>query len=202
MVQRIQDTTHTGPAGIGRREAIRRAALLAGAAFAPGWLALVESRAQAAQTSASAVAVGKYLSPARFSVLSVIADRILPPTDTPGAVDVGVPAFIDRLFGEFMTGAEREMLTSGLDAATSAAAGDGVPFVSIAPTRQDEILRGMANAEAGRPAGPFRLIRSAVILGYFTSEQVGRNVLHYDPVPGRYDSCIPMEQVGNRNWNT
>jgi hypothetical protein len=41
-----------------------------------------------------------------------------------------------------------------------------------------------------------------VILGYFTSEQVGRHVLHYDPVPGRYESCIPIEQVGNRNWNT
>jgi hypothetical protein len=60
----------------------------------------------------------------------------------------------------------------------------------------------MANAEAARPAGPFRLIRSAVILGYFTSEQVGRHLLHYDPVPGRYESCIPIEQVGNRNWNT
>jgi glucoside 3-dehydrogenase (cytochrome c) hitch-hiker subunit len=38
------------------------------------------------------------------------------------------------------------------------------------------------------------------VLGYFTSEQVGRNVLHYDPVPGRYEACIPIDQVGRRNW--
>jgi hypothetical protein len=40
------------------------------------------------------------------------------------------------------------------------------------------------------------------VLGYFTSEQVGRNVLLYDPVPGRYDGCVPIDQVGRRNWTT
>ena len=25
-------------------------------------------------------------------------------------------------------------------------------------------------------------------------------VLLYDPVPGRYDGCIPIDQVGRRNW--
>ena len=33
-------------------------------------------------------------------------------------------------------------------------------------------------------------------------EQVGKNVLHYDPVPGRYDGCVPIDQVGRRNWTT
>jgi hypothetical protein len=40
------------------------------------------------------------------------------------------------------------------------------------------------------------------VFGYFTSEQVGRNVLHYDPVPGRYDACVPIDEVGRRNWTT
>jgi hypothetical protein len=64
------------------------------------------------------------------------------------------------------------------------------------------MLRGIARAEEGRPQSFFGLIRSATVLGYFTSEQVGRNVLLYDPVPGRYDGCIPIEQVGRRNWTT
>ena len=62
------------------------------------------------------------------------------------------------------------------------------------------MLRTIARAEEGTPAGFFRLIRSATILGYFTSEEVGRKVLHYDPVPGRYEGCIPIDQVGRRNW--
>ena len=36
------------------------------------------------------------------------------------------------------------------------------------------------------------------MLGYFTSEQVGSNVLHYDPVPGRYDAL----RADRSGWQT
>ncbi len=202
MVQPAQQTEPTGQAVIHRREAIKRAALLAGVAFAPGWLALAERRPDVAQTPALAPVSAKYLSPTQFAVMSAMADRILPRTDTPGAADVGVPGFIDLLYGEFMTDAERTMLIGGLDAVARIAAGTGTPFVARSAEQQDDLMRTIARAEETQGSGPFRLIRSAVILGYFTSEPVGRNVLHYDPVPGRYDSCVPIEEVGNRNWNS
>ena len=100
-------------------------------------------------------------------------------------MDVGVPAFIDLLYGEFMSPAEQKMLTDGLDGVEAAAkAARGASFVSVPADGQDAILRGIAKAEEGTEQGFFRLIRSATVLGYFTSEQVGKNVLHYDPVPG------------------
>lgn len=185
----------TDSRGISRREAIRRAAWLAGVAFSPAWLTLVERTTAAAQTS--------YLTTAQRALTGAIADRLLPRTDTPGASDVGVPAFIDLLYGEFMTGEERQMLTAGLggvDAASAAA--HRRSFISLTPAEQDGVLRGIALAEEGRPQGFFRLFRSATILGYFTSEQVGRTVLNYDPVPGRYEGCLPLSEVGNRNWTT
>ena len=187
----------TDSRGISRREAIRRATLLAGVAFAPAWLTLVERTTPSAQTRAS------YLTTAQLALTSAVADRLLPRTDTPGASDVGVPAFIDLLYGEFMTGEERQMLTAGLggvDAASAAA--HRRSFISLTVAEQDGVLRGIAMAEEGRPQGFFRLFRSATILGYFTSEEVGRNVLHYDPVPGRYEGCLPLSEVGNRNWTT
>src|SRR5262245_60551887 len=95
------------PEVVSRREAIRRVALLAGVALSPGWLAAVGR----AQTPAAK----PYLASARATVLAAVADRILPRTDTPGAADVGVPAFIDRLYGEFMTPAEQKLLLAGLD---------------------------------------------------------------------------------------
>ena len=95
------------------------------------------------------------------------------------------------------------MLTDGLnDVDAAAQSAHGGPFSTLTAERQDTVLRAIARAEEGRDQGFFRLIRSATVLGYFTSEQVGRNVLHYDPVPGRYDSCIPIDQVGRRNWTT
>jgi gluconate 2-dehydrogenase gamma chain len=184
----------TAPSLIGRREAIRRAALLAGVVIAPEWLMAVDQ-------AATAAAQGPRLTAAHAAIAGAAADRILPRTDTPGAADVGVPAFIDRLYGDFMTPAERQMLTDGLDAVDAAArSAHGSGFSTLTADRQDALLRMIALAEEGKPLGFFRLIRSATILGYFTSEPVGRKVLLYDPVPGRYDGCVPIDQVGRRNW--
>ncbi len=182
-------------ASIGRREAIRRAALIAGVALSPNWLALVES--------ATPLAQAKHLTSAQLTLVTAIVDRIVPRTDTPGAADVGVPAFVDLLYGEFMTEAERRMLTSGLaDVEKRATAAHNASFPTLTAERQDALLTGIAEAEEGRDEGFFRLMRSATVLGYFTSEPVGRNVLHYDPVPGRYAACIPIDEVGRRNWTT
>ena len=193
----VPSDEQTAPSLIGRREAIRRAALLAGVVLAPEWLMAIDQ-------AASPAAQGSRLTPAHAAIAGAVADRILPRTDTPGAADVGVPAFIDLLYSEFMTPAERQMLTDGLNQVEAAgkAAYGGASFSTLAPDRQDAVLRTIARAEEGKDQGFFRLIRSATILGYFTSEQVGRNVLHYDPVPGRYDACVPIDQVGRRNWTT
>src|SRR5436190_9129530 len=110
-------------------------------------------------------------------------------------------AFIDLLYAEVMTTDERQMLAAGLDSVDAAArAAHGGAFITLTADRQDTVLRGIARAEEGKDQAFFRLIRSATILGYFTSEPVGRNVLHYDPVPGRYEGCVPIDQVGNRTW--
>ena len=124
---------HTAPSVIGRREAIRRAALLAGVVVAPEWLLAIDPAFAEASASAKATAdkpagkqvspaaQGPRLTPAHAAIAGAVADRILPRTDTPGAADVGVPAFIDRLYGEFMTPAERQLLTDGLTAVDAAA---------------------------------------------------------------------------------
>ena len=186
---------------IDRREAIRRAALLAGVALSPGWLMAVGHTFAPAGTQVRAAAAGWRLAPAQASIAGAVADRILPRTDTPGAADAGVPAFIDLLYAEFMTAGERKMLADGLnDLDAAARSAHGAAFTTLSADRQDALLRTIARAEEEKPQGFFRLVRSAAILGYFTSEQVGRNVLHYDPVPGRYDGCVPIDQVGRRNW--
>jgi gluconate 2-dehydrogenase gamma chain len=188
---------------IDRREAIRRAALLAGVALSPGWLMAVGPAFTEAPAGkqASPASAGSRLTPVHAAIAGAVADRILPRTDTPGAADVGVPAFIDLLYAEFMTADERKMLADGLNGVEVAAkAAHGGAFTTLTADRQDTVLRGIARAEEGKDKGFFRLIRSATILGYFTSEPVGRNVLHYDPVPGRYEGCIPIDQVGKRNW--
>jgi gluconate 2-dehydrogenase gamma chain len=180
---------------ISRREALRRAALLAGVALSPELLTFVGR----AQTPASKT----YLTTAQGAIVSAAAERILPRTDTPGALDAGVPAFIDRFYGEFMSAEERQLLVKGLEDIDAAArTAHGAPFASLAPAQQDGVLRGIANTQQTANPSSFGLLRSTTVLGYFTSEVVGKNVLHYDPVPGAYDGCVPIDQVGRRNWTT
>jgi hypothetical protein len=190
----VSDATHARveSAAIDRREAIRRAALLAGVALSPRWLSLADRTLEAAQQ--------RYLSADQDALVSAIAERILPKTDTPGAIDVGVPAFIDLLYGEFMSDDEKRTLVAGLAEVEAAARSAGGSFASLAPDRQDAVLRTVAGQEKDQPF--WLLMRTTTILGYFTSEPVGRTVLHYDPIPGRYDPCVPIDSVGRRNWTT
>ena len=180
---------------IDRREAIRRAAILAGVAFAPSWLACAE-RLPAASPP-------KYLSPAQLALTAAIAERIIPKTDTPGAADVGVPAFIDALYGEFMTPDEQAMFKSGLEETDAASmSAHASTFVQLSGDRQDQVLKTLAAAAQDKQESFFKQMRTATVLGYFTSETVGKTVLNYLPVPGRYEACVPIEDVGRRNWTT
>jgi len=190
-----RELEQSNPALIGRREAIRRAALLAGVALSPEWLSIV-GRAQTPATRT-------YLTAAQGPLVSAAAERILPRTDTPGAIDVGVPAFIDRFYGEFMSTADRQLLVSAVDEIEKAAStAHGASFAALTAMQQDAVLRSIATAQQGREPSSFGLLRSVTVLGYFTSEQVGKSVLHYDPVPGAYESCVPIDQVGRRHWTT
>ena len=192
----MTDTTRERANKIDRREAIRRAALLAGVAIAPDWLDF----AARAQTPATKT----FLTAAQGSIVSAASERILPRTDTPGAIDAGVPAFLDRFYGEFMNPADQKLFVSVLDEIEAAAksAHGGASFATLPAAQQDAVLRSVATAQKGKDPSSFGLLRSVTILGYFTSEPVGKNVLHYDPVPGAFEGCIPIEQVGRRNWTT
>jgi gluconate 2-dehydrogenase gamma chain len=178
---------------INRREAIRRAAILAGVVLSPALVTFV--------AGAQSAAAKTHLTTAQAAVAAAAAERILPRTDTPGATDVGVPAFLDRFYGEFMTDDERRLFVAGLDAieAASKTAHNG-SFAGLTAAQQDAVLRAVAVGQQNENPSSFGLIRSATILGYFSSERVAKDVLNYDPVPGRFDACIPLEQARGRDW--
>ena len=50
------------------------------------------------------------------------------------------------------------------------------------------------------PVTFYRSLKSTALWGYFTSQEIGENVLNYDPIPGGYNGCIPLSEVGNK-WS-
>lgn len=186
-------------ATMNRREALRRATLLLGIAISPSLLTGV-MHAEIAALAPQAAAKPAFLTAEQFEIAGAIAERILPRTDTPGALDVGVPKFMDLMFGKFMTEVEKKSFTAGLaDLESASTPAHKAGFVALPPEKQDALLQAVAGgAEAKRAF--FKQIKEFTVLGYFTSETVGKTVLNYNPVPGRYDACIPLAEVGNRSW--
>jgi len=187
--------SHSAPQLLTRREAIQRAVLGLGFALSPSILTGV------LQAQPLPAGQSRYLSPRQIDIVGAIIDRILPRTNTPGALDVGVLVFIDIMYGEYLTQEERRRFISGIElveAASLSAYQTG--FGRLDLERRERILQAVAEASQDQERSFFLQIKELTIVGYFTSEEVAKNVLRYEPIPGPYQGCIPLADVGPATW--
>ena len=131
------------------------------------------------------------------ALIGAISERILPTTDTPGAIAAGVPAFIEMMLADWHTQAERDLVMGGVTAIDGFASKTyGKPFAKLSAVRQDAILTlAMDKTLPGAAPDAFEHLRQMVIYGYYSSE-IGCTVERiYLPVPGRYDGAYPYADV-------
>ena len=181
-----------------RRQAIQRASLMLGAALSATTMTGVLS----AQSKASKSG-GKQenLNRRQFALAGALADRILPPTDTPVAVDVGVPAFIDVMLGDFLTEEESKTFVAGLASVDKMSRKSHKKrFADLSAADQDGVLREVSESKDAGIKAFYRKLRELTITGYFTSEKVMKEVLNYDFIPGAYEGCVPISETGNVVW--
>jgi gluconate 2-dehydrogenase gamma chain len=135
------------------------------------------------------------LAPAAEETIALLAELILPETETPGARSVGVPAFIYQMMAEWQTDAERQGVLDGLDDLDrrSRAAG-GAPFSGLSAEARVSLLKGIdgTKGQPGSAEYAWSTIKELAVYGYFTSETVQKQVLQVQIIPGRFDGCIPI----------
>jgi hypothetical protein len=182
-----------------RREWLKSmSALAVGALTAPSLLAVLDAHA-AARTGGPAP---QFFQPAQNDVITAVVDIIVPRTDTPGAVDAGVPRFIDQMFKDVYTPQEQQRYRRALAAFEKAAV---LPFAQLdAGQRQALVARLHEQALAGGKAldpvsaPAFVLMtKKLAMLGFFMSQPGCTQVLQYDPVPGAWRGDIPESKAGN-----
>lgn len=137
-------------------------------------------------------------------LISQVAGIIIPKTDTDGAVEVGVPDFIDQLVRETYKKEDQDKFIASLEEfATAAEAKYGDPFTELDSEKQSEWVLTQHEAAVLDQSGkerPFILkLKELTMVGYFTSEVGATKVLQYDPVPGAYHGCLPLAEVG-KTW--
>ena len=151
-------------------------------------------------------------------LVSELAEILIPKTNTPGAKDAGVPAFIDSMVKEVYPLNKKEGFLKGLagfDAEASKAYGDVFALckpedqIAIVKKAHEDALAGKKDTGPGgwwRSDGskgkPFIIeMKELTLLGFFTSQPGATEVLQYEPVPGPFKGCVPLKEVG-KTWAT
>lgn len=134
--------------------------------------------------------------PAQRALMTALSERILPTTDTPGAIAAGVPAFIEKLLADWARPEDRVPIVAGLDAIAARSLQDyKVAAAQATPVQLDALLTLAMDDRI--PAGKafFTAFRQLVITGYYTSEIGMTQEREYLPVPGEYNGAFPYSQV-------
>src|SRR3546814_15534390 len=80
--------------------------------------------------------------------MTVLSERVMPTTDTPGAIAAGVPEYIEKLPADWAWPAERKPIIAGLDLLDAKSMADNnVPGATASPEQQAALLTAEMNGE-------------------------------------------------------
>jgi len=172
-----------------------RRALVLGAVFLLGGAAAL-TRFTRKSARASGVD-GPALSGDQFMLLEQVADTMIPPTDTPGAVAAGVPVFIRDMLADWASADTRTEILTVLEAIERQAwAQSGTAFLELSPERRLAVLRRFDDDAVSRQDPAYAKFKFLVLAGYYQSEVGATQELRYELVPGAWRSCLPLTEVG------
>ena len=192
-----------------RRDAIKMIMAMLGSSLSPSLLSALESGEEM-------IPKGQF-TPAQRAQLAMMSERVIPTTDTPGAIAAGVPEFIERIVFQWYTQTEREIFLHGLDMSDVFSQQQlGGLFVELSPEQQDVVLAQMEVQGGAKPlfsgfdmlqsleedrSAFFPKLKELVVVGYYTSEIGATQELRYEAMPMEYKGDIPLAEVG-RSWAT
>ena len=134
--------------------------------------------------------------------VEMIAELIIPETDTPGARAARLPEFIDLLLAEWAPDDDRKLFLDGLtDVDARARAVSAADFLGASEVQRLAILTALdAEAQEARKSKAdgkphfFDHMKFVTVYGYCTSEAGATAELHYEAIPGAFDPCAPLDR--------
>ncbi|NND66437.1 MAG: gluconate 2-dehydrogenase subunit 3 family protein [Halioglobus sp.] len=199
-----------------RREFLECAALLvSGSVIKAPAFALSEEQQQYLATADDYVSrPANLFNDAQRRIVAAVAEAIIPRTDTPGAIDAGVPHFIELMVADWFNEQERVIFMAGLEELTERIPAEfGKPYHELDGAEQVAVLERMEAAAADSPwyqpgnirrafisDAPFICqLKELTIWGFFTSETGLKQVLRYNPMPMKFDGEY-ARAPGDTTW--
>lgn len=187
-----------------RRAALKRVGVLMGGALSASTVAGVLGGCQPGPPGQTFIP--QTLSAGQDELVTVLAELIIPETDTPGAKGAQVNEFIDLMLTDWMKADERAAFVDGLaEVERRAQSSTGKAFLSLSLEEQTALLTTLEDEALDPGRAPdavpafFSMLKQLTLVGYYTSEVGATQELRYERAPGRYDGCVPYEDLG-RAW--
>lgn len=154
-------------------------------------------------------------------IIDEITDFLIPSGTIPGALNVGVPKIIDLLIAEMFDARDGQKFRQGMFTFTNHFNDSyKTTFIQADAKKRQSFIRQFYDLPKKEEKAVLDLLsqgmnhridqaekyylynflvtlRNFTIFTYLTSEKIGEEVLSYDPVPGRYEGCVPLAEVGN-----
>jgi gluconate 2-dehydrogenase gamma chain len=158
-----------------------------------------------AEAAWGAIAAGapapRVLDAPQAGMIALIADVILPRSDTPSATDLGVPQWIDLIAADYFSPSQRKDFLAGLtavdDFAQSTAGGRLGSLKGGALSTVVATLDAACGTKDPSPAQRgYAQLKELVMVGYFTSRPVQQDVLKIVIIPGHFDGNVLIGPAG------
>ena len=196
-----------------RRDALKNIGLAAGfAAITPSIFSMLQSC-----TSNTETWVPNYLTSDEKTIVTKLADIMIPKTaTTPSASEVNVPQFIDNYILEVLETKDQEITRAAFNKIITLLKRDTESNIGDVTLEQyksllDEHMFLSKEVDPEREANPEALsmtssellnqLKWMTIYGYKNSEEVGENILAYDPVPAAYFCGDLQELTGGKSYS-
>lgn len=126
-------------------------------------------------------------------LLAELVETIIPTTDTPGAKELNVHQFVQKMVADCYPTTAQNTLQQGLDSLNNLADKSvGKPFADGSAEQRTTLLTQLAQDPDQK--GFYSLVKGLTIRGYMSSEYVMTNLTHYQFIPGHYYGCVPVAQ--------
>jgi gluconate 2-dehydrogenase gamma chain len=144
-----------------------------------------------------------FYTPSEFSLISTLADVIIPETDTPGALNAGVPILMDNLFNQWASAgsqAKHRLGIAAIEVELTKIAGGSI-LKETKDSQFEALLRldTLAFEKRTTALQTYIDVKSLIAKFYYLSKPGATKELRYERIPGRWQASIPFEQVG-RTW--
>jgi hypothetical protein len=180
---------------LGRRQFLLTSARVLAAAGA----AAIAPRALTAGVESPSLS--QQLGSSNADMLTAACGRIIPRTDTPGAIEAGVPDYIADVLQNVYLREEALQFADRLSRmAAQVREQTGDSFTALAPADQDAYLRGMENSVDDITAELFNELRQLTVYGYYTSEAGATSEHALTNYMAPWNGDLPYADVG-RMWS-